>query len=423
MLIKLAKSISIGFILFQIILPIQLCFSQQQYQEISYPDTTSIVSILPLSYDTIFIGTNINNYEHGGVYRSFDGGLSWEFVGIEHRLIYSMLHGTGDTILVGSNYGMYRSANLGNTWELILQISDNIVSLARLPSGELFAGTWGVLLRSVDGGSTWDTSLVIGSNAVVNDILPIDANEIYSCGTKYIGTGGGVFMSEDLGDTWENIGLEGFNVQSLAYNNSDHELFAGCYFSGLLKTADYGDSWDTILPFRDVTTIVRKFGDMSIGIHGQSFPIAGIFYSPDNGVTWEDRTYNITNPNIKQLVITPDNYLYSLSIESSLGPAFYRSANPVKINEISPSSYPKIKIYPNPAISFFNISVPSINKDTNFLEVNIYNQEGKLARKELVLVPTNINIYQFNIENLTSGIYFVKIVCGKFSYLNKLIIH
>jgi len=384
--------------------------SQQYYEEITYPDTISISNILPLNYDTIFIGTGINNYEHGGVYRSFDGGLSWEFVGIDHRLIYSMLHGTEDTILAGTNYGMYRSANLGNTWELILQISDNIVSLARLPSGELFAGTWGVLLRSVDSGNTWDTSLVIGSNAVVNDILPIDANEIYSCGTKYIGTGGGVFMSEDLGDTWENIGLEGFNVPSLAYNNSDHELFAGCYFSGLLKTADYGGSWDTILPFRDVTTIVRKFGDMSIGIHGQSFPIAGIFYSPDNGVTWEDRTYNITNPNIKQLVITPDNYLYSLSIESSLGPAFYRSAFPVAAPEILTDKSLSISHFPNPFTAYTTLTY-TLEQPEN-IRFTVYNVQSQIVYSMQEKQDKGDQEIQWNAEGLPAGMYYYRIQAG-----------
>ena len=254
---------------------IQICYPQEYYEEITYPDTVDIISFLPFSFDTIFIG-NSSDHAYGGVYKSFNGGETWEFAGLEGFAIYSMLRGKGDTIYAGVSRGVYRTGDYGDHWEQILPLEGNVVSLATLQSGEIFAGFGGGIMPSLNHGMTWDTSLVLDQFSVINAILPVSENEIYAGGTSYMSIGAGVYMSRDLGETWDNIGLVGYNIQALGYN-ADHELFAGCYYVGLLKTADSGMTWETVFPHRDVLSIVIDYDEMYLGCENQSYFNGGIF--------------------------------------------------------------------------------------------------------------------------------------------------
>ena len=417
----LSNTIFSSFTFFIILANIQLSYSQSSYQEISHPDTVGIISMLPFGQDTIFVGASSNHT--GGAYRSLDGGETWDYIGLEGGHVYCLKRGSGDTIYAGSSLGVYRSSNLGNSWDQLLQTGDNVICLGYLSPGVLFAGSWGVIMRSLDYGNSWDTSLIIHQNAVINSILAASETELYAGGTSYSTPGGGVFHSEDLGDSWNNIGLVGFNVQALN-QNSFNELFVGCYYSGLLKTSNCGNDWDTILSNRDVVSIIISDEEMYIGCDMQSFPIGGIFYSNDNGVNWEDRTYNITNNRIINIDLTGDNYLFSLSKHesSSIGPPFNRSVFPVSVNIIPPQKNQEIILYPNPATTLLNIRIVRAMTRDNKLNLWLYNQSGQLINRDSIFTPPDDLIIQRNITHLKPGIYYIRILHGDFEYVSKVLI-
>ncbi|MDX9905694.1 MAG: T9SS type A sorting domain-containing protein [Bacteroidales bacterium] len=408
-------------IIFTIVLFNKTCLSQDYYEEIEYPDSINIISMLPLNFDTIFIGGS-TQYATGGVYRSFDSGITWEYVGLNGLSIYCMSHGNGDTIYAGT-IGVYRSNNLGESWERISPIEQNVISISGFFPDDIFIGYWGGIMRSLDNGNTWDTSLVLSQNTVINTILPVGENEIYAGGTAYTAQDAGVFKSADLGEIWNYIGLVGYNIQSLGFN-SNQDLFAGCFYSGLLKTSNGGLTWETVLPNRDAVSLVIEFDEIYVGCENQSFPNGGIYYSPDNGLTWENRTYNITNNRIKDIVITPDQFLYSLSRYEStvLGPALNRSVNPVFINESNQDKNVLVQIFPNPASDFFQISINQKFLLEENIKIFIYNQKGQMLESDSLVLLPDYFCHTINITELTSGIYYVKLVIGKNKYLLKLVV-
>ena len=161
----------LGFSSFLILFLSQITtrYSQEYYEEIIYPDSVNIISMLPFNYDTVFIGGG-TQYATGGIYRSFNSGITWEFAGLTGHSIYCLTHGNGDTIYAGT-IGVYRSCNLGESWELISPLEQNVISICELSSGEIFAGFWGGIMRSLDNGNTWDTSLALSQNSVINAIF------------------------------------------------------------------------------------------------------------------------------------------------------------------------------------------------------------------------------------------------------------
>jgi photosystem II stability/assembly factor-like uncharacterized protein len=417
-----SRFIRIIYILSLSLCQIQICYPQEYYEEIMYPDTVNIVSMLPINYDTIFIGGN-TQYANGGVYKSFNGGATWEFAGLDGFSVYSMIRGYGDTIYVSANRSVFRTGDLGEYWERLLQLERNVVSLARLQSGQIFAGFGGGIMRSLDNGLTWDTSLALNQNSFINAILPVSENEIYAGGTGYTSFDAGVFVSSDLGETWDYIGLVGYNIQALGYNG-DHELFAGCYYDGLLKTVDSGMTWETVFPHRDVLSIAIDFDEMYLGCGNQSYFNGGIFYSSDNGVTWEDHTYNLTNKDITDVAITDDQYFYSLSRYEAvvLGPPFNRSVNPVFISDKNSPRYLDINIFPNPASDLLHISIPSVYVTNGKLNFLIYDQTGHVVKSDTTFISPDSKTFNINIINLIPGIYYLKIIMGQSKYLHKFIV-
>lgn len=422
---SLSRFIRIISILILSVCQVQTCYPQEYYEEITYPDTLDIVSMLPISHDTIIIGISTNNpYAYGCIYKSFDGGDTWGFAGLNQTHVYCFLQGVGDTIYAGTGYGIFRTGNYGENWEQILPFGGNVISLARLQSGEIFAGFfWGGIMRSLDHGMTWDTSLVLDQFSDINAILPVSENEIYAAGTSYMSIDAGVFVSRDLGETWDNIGLVGYNIQALGYN-ADHELFAGCYYVGLLKTADSGMTWETVFPHRDVLSIVIDYDEMYLGCGNQSYFNGGIFYSSDKGLTWEDHTYNITNKDVEEIAITDDQYFYSLSRYEAavLGPPFNRSFDPVFINERDLPKYLNVKVFPNPASDFLNIRLSPVYRNSGKLSLSIYDQTGHLLINDSAFISTDIQTFNTDITNLIPGIYYIKVIVGRSKYLSKLIV-
>ncbi len=216
-----------------------------------YFKRASVGSIAVAASDpnVIYVGMGENtirsNVSHGdGVYKSTDGGRSWENVGLaETRNISKVrIHPTDpDVVYVaalghahGSNAerGVYRSLDGGASWELVLHVSEKsgAVDLWLDPSNPriLYAAFWeGVHLahelisggpdsgiyRSLDGGDSWDELThkpglpdgLLGRIGITAS--PAKAGRVWAIIEHK--TEGGVYLSEDFGESWKNINPSG----------------------------------------------------------------------------------------------------------------------------------------------------------------------------------------------------------------------
>ena len=149
------------------------------------------IAIAPSDTMQIWAGTGEEDSRNsispgGGIYKSTDGGLTWELKGLEETQVIGriVVHPTNpDRVWVaalghiwGSNpeRGLYRTDDGGDTWELVKFVSDKagFVDLAIHPENPdiLFASSWervrgpyflqsggpgSALWKSADGGDTW----------------------------------------------------------------------------------------------------------------------------------------------------------------------------------------------------------------------------------------------------------------------------
>jgi photosystem II stability/assembly factor-like uncharacterized protein len=188
-----------------------------------------------------------------GVYRSTDGGETWTHAGLASTTGQQMVSRIridptdcdrvyvavlGDPFGPNEERGVYRSVNGGQSWQKILHRSNEAgaVDLVMDPTDSevLFAGFWQVyrkpwmmssggpgsgLFRSTDGGDSWtdltrNPGLPAGLWGKVGvSVSGADANRVYAI---IEAEDGGVFASDDRGATWERVS-EDRNLRQRAF--------------------------------------------------------------------------------------------------------------------------------------------------------------------------------------------------------------
>ena len=179
----------------------------------------------------------------GGVWKTVNAGTTWESI-FDDQDVYSIGCVTIDpanphTIWVGTGEnvggrhvsfgdGIYRSRDGGESWENMgLGESEHISRIIVSPddSNTLWVASQGPLwsaggdrgvFKSTDGGATWNKTLGDEDWTGVTDLLidPRDANRLYAATWQHHrtvagymggGPGTGIYRSDDGGDTWEGV--------------------------------------------------------------------------------------------------------------------------------------------------------------------------------------------------------------------------
>jgi photosystem II stability/assembly factor-like uncharacterized protein len=179
-----------------------------------------------------------------GVYKSTDGGSSWEFVGLEDseriaRIEVDPMDGdkvfvcaTGHLWDANEERGVYRTTDGGETWERVLYIDEDTgcsdVSMDHHAPNVLYAGMWEFrrwpyffnsggpgsgLYRSIDGGRTWQeltSGLPEGEKGrIAVAVSPPQPSRVYAL-VEAENTA--LYRSDDMGATWEEMNTS-MNIQ------------------------------------------------------------------------------------------------------------------------------------------------------------------------------------------------------------------
>ncbi len=228
-------------------------------------DNITAIEIDPNDPGVIYVGT-----ENAGVYKSIDGGISWQPV--HHRLGRAWIHSIAidpenpRTVYVGvSTGGVYKTIDGGETWfEVNTGLFDfgweGAAALALDPQNSqhlLFTAQNG-LYETLNGGERW---VLIHSTYPSNCFLnvkfhPKDSQTLFAV-ARYERQEegelcqGGIFKSEDGGQTWQGIGLKGIEIhsdlhQTLAIDQQDGNLLYVPTDEGIYGSRDGGSTWQVL---------------------------------------------------------------------------------------------------------------------------------------------------------------------------------
>jgi photosystem II stability/assembly factor-like uncharacterized protein len=179
--------------------------------------------------------------------------------------------------------GLLFSPDAGLTWER-RSFSSNaqyFPAQLRTPEGHIFVGTTGTgLFRSLDDGQSW-TQVVLGEVG-----LNVDALELAPDGSILMGIRDeGFFRSEDGGLTWgqHNSGLRERSIRDFAISPAG-TVFAST-IGGLFVSTDGGDHWDEAgagLPSLSTGALFSDTADeVWVSVAGW-----GVWRSQDGGASW-----------------------------------------------------------------------------------------------------------------------------------------
>lgn len=320
------------------------------------------IALDPADSRTIYVGTGEVNAGGGsltyggfGLYRSTDGGQEWQHLGLEDTRYIARVAvdpddseriyvaAMGKLFAPNSERGLYRTTDGGQSWENVLFVSDSTgcVDVVVHPhdSRTIYAAMWerirrpdrrsygGVtcgLYRSTDSGDTWQeltNGLPHQSTQVGRIGLAIarsNPDVLYAIYADNIGWFDGVYRTTDGGDSWARTNDSvlsdiyssfGWWFGNIRVDPQDPDV---AYAMGLdiYKTTNAGQSW------------FYASGNIHVDQHGlyvhplsPNFVVAGndggIYISQNGGNTW------VKSPNL------PITQFYTCEIDAQMPQRLY----------------------------------------------------------------------------------------------------
>ena len=255
------------------------------------------IAIAASNANTVYVGTGEANpgggslaYDGNGVYKTTDGGDNWTHLGLEEigsvgRVVIdpddeniAYVAAMGYLFENNSERGVYKTTDGGNSWENILFVNDSTgaIDLAMHPQNPdtIYAVMWERvrrleyfkyggfgcgIYRSYNGGETWEElENGLPSGAFVGriglGISQSEPNVLYTIYADRTGYFDGLFKSVDGGDTWIQTNDDALEYVYASYGwwfgrlkidpqNPDNVYVIGL---DLFKTGDGGNSYQDI---------------------------------------------------------------------------------------------------------------------------------------------------------------------------------
>lgn len=240
------------------------------WQRIRIRQTRTNISAIHIADDTVWVATN-----GGGVYVSHDRALSFRprLAGLRNRNALSLAQ-LGDKVIVGTRAGVYRFEQ--NKWQQIGKFPRRMPVVSLLVTDEaIYAGTiGGGVLRHVAEDGSW--------RELPDAAEPSVTALVQQQGTLLASTfGNGITAFDEDGWRIDNLGLTGTDVRALAANR---DLIYAATDAGMFKSPDYGLTWiahNDGLTDSNLTAVAVAGLDVFAASSG-----GNMFKSVDEGLVW-----------------------------------------------------------------------------------------------------------------------------------------
>lgn len=304
---------------------------------------------------------------YGKIYKTTDGGFLWDTLPNSYDSFLNEIvfvnQNTGFIAGENNNGIILKTSDAGNIWSTVYQNTRPVRGIHFVDENAGFAILHDAFLKTFNGGVDWVETPLNNIEGSLLDVFFVNQNVGYICGSI-----GAFFKTTDGGETWTDLSSQ---FTCALTNMFFVDEFTG-YMSGdggnFFQTNNGGISWTNLGP-TDMTMSSLWFTDeltgISVGGDGN------IFKTTDGGQVFSE------------------SHIFSESFFS---------------------------LFPNPTNSSVTIRT---NDNSSGLPVNIsiLNCNGMLVKTE----KQKVLPHQIDINNLATGIYFLRIETAKSVEIRKLV--
>ncbi len=318
----------------------------------------------------------------GGVWKSGNGGHTWESVFDDQPVssIGSVVLASGNSNIVfvgsgeanirgnvGEGNGIYRSRDGGETWDHVWKAEGQIGTIVVSPNDDdvIFAAALGSpfgagpergVYRSTDGGDSWERVLYVDEDTGASDVAFDESNpnilfagmwqtRRYPWDMVSGGEGSGLYMSRDGGDTWKKLeggelpdGIWGKVGVRVAPTNPDRVYaLIEANEGGLFRSDNGGNSWERISDSAGLRQRAWYYTTLTIDPNNEDviwFPQVSMLKTIDGGKTvlpaeaggWDHHDVWIDPKNSKRIAEASDG---GVSISVDGGETWERAQIPI----------------------------------------------------------------------------------------------
>ncbi len=321
-----------------------------------YFETPSIGDIAVAQNDAniVYVGTGSDGLRSNvitgkGMYKSVDGGATWEHIGLRetghigaveidptnHNVVW--VAAIGQAFNANEERGVYKTGDGGKSWNKVLYISDTVgfSDIELLPGNPniVFATAWkaqrkpwtiisggtqeeGGLFKSTDGGESWEKITEGLPQGLIGKIdlaiSPADSSIVYAL-VEAPDDEGGLFKSVDQGQSFELVSTESsIRTRPFYYANIDVDpknpdvVYAMATRN--MKSVDGGKTWERLRPpHGDNHDMWINPDNPDLFIHGND---GGANVTHNGGKTWSTQ-FNQPTAELYQVEVD-DQYPYWL---------------------------------------------------------------------------------------------------------------
>jgi photosystem II stability/assembly factor-like uncharacterized protein len=270
--------------------------------------------------DSIVISGDVNR----SLFYSKDFGNSWKKPPGLSLKPNSISADSSLKIFLSTNIGLYTSNyDFSNLTELDYFKNRNVSVVSNGRGGDILTGinNTGLGLKAAlyisrNGGADWDSIAASDKSIKVVAISPWEH--------LYYSDGSGLLKSTDFGNSWQTVLNGTYKINDIEFLN--HSSIYIATDKGLVISADTGKTFFVIDYNRQKPSTkfieVSVFGDIWVYLDEEQI----ILYSSDKGQTWNEWTYGYVKNTLECMEISPYGYLYisSASIFRTVAPGYLR---------------------------------------------------------------------------------------------------